>query len=91
MADTAYCSFCGKSQFDVKRLVAGPAVFICDECIAMCVATEGGPDPEEKRRREVKLEELKALREDIGRLRATLTRLEERVHEPPFWMTEEIS
>jgi hypothetical protein len=32
-----YCSFCGKSQHDVQKLVAGPAVFICDECIDLCV------------------------------------------------------
>jgi ClpX C4-type zinc finger/Glyoxalase superfamily protein len=31
-----YCSFCGKSQDDVKKLVAGPAVYICDECIDLC-------------------------------------------------------
>ena len=31
-----YCSFCGKSQHEVKKLIAGPSVFICDECIAMC-------------------------------------------------------
>jgi len=28
-----YCSFCGKSQHEVKKLIAGPSVFICDECI----------------------------------------------------------
>lgn len=32
------CSFCGKSDKDVKKLVAGPNVFICDECIATCNA-----------------------------------------------------
>jgi hypothetical protein len=31
-----HCSFCGKSQHDVRCLVAGPAVFICDECVALC-------------------------------------------------------
>jgi ATP-dependent Clp protease ATP-binding subunit ClpX len=31
-----YCSFCGKSQHEVKKLIAGPAVFICDECIDLC-------------------------------------------------------
>ena len=31
-----YCSFCGKSQHEVKKLVSGPSVFICDECIAQC-------------------------------------------------------
>ena len=32
-----YCSFCGKSQHDVRKLVAGPTVFICDECIDLCI------------------------------------------------------
>src|SRR5256886_6853797 len=31
-----YCSFCGKSQREVRRLIAGPSVFICDECIELC-------------------------------------------------------
>jgi ribosomal protein L37AE/L43A len=30
------CSFCGKQQSEVKRIIAGPAVFICDECISLC-------------------------------------------------------
>jgi ATP-dependent Clp protease ATP-binding subunit ClpX len=30
------CSFCGKSQKEVKKLVAGPTVYICDECIGLC-------------------------------------------------------
>ncbi|HLJ52128.1 MAG TPA: ClpX C4-type zinc finger protein [Rhizomicrobium sp.] len=34
--DTLYCSFCRKSQHDVKKLIAGPAVHICDECVALC-------------------------------------------------------
>lgn len=34
---TYYCSFCGKSQHEVRRLIAGPTVFICDECVMMCV------------------------------------------------------
>jgi ClpX C4-type zinc finger/Glyoxalase superfamily protein len=35
-AKILYCSFCGKSQHDVRKLVAGPAVYICDECIDLC-------------------------------------------------------
>ena len=31
-----YCSFCGKSQHEVKKLIAGPSVFVCDECVALC-------------------------------------------------------
>ncbi|MCO5125282.1 MAG: ATP-dependent Clp protease ATP-binding subunit ClpX [Rhizobacter sp.] len=45
-----YCSFCGKSQHEVKKLIAGPSVFICDECIELCndiirdeVPAEGAP------------------------------------------------
>ena len=34
--DNLFCSFCGKSQKDVKKLIAGPAVYICDECIQLC-------------------------------------------------------
>lgn len=33
---TLYCSFCGKSQHEVKKLIAGPSVFICDECVDLC-------------------------------------------------------
>jgi hypothetical protein len=33
---TLHCSFCSKSQHDVRALIAGPAVFICDECVALC-------------------------------------------------------
>ncbi|MDE5451905.1 hypothetical protein GWE18_03310 [Bradyrhizobium sp. CSA112] len=35
-AKLLYCSFCGKNQDEVNKLVAGPAVFICDECIELC-------------------------------------------------------
>ena len=31
-----YCSFCGKSQHEVRKLIAGPSVFVCDECVEMC-------------------------------------------------------
>src|SRR6201992_2785440 len=34
---TRYCSFCGKSQHEVRKLIAGPTVFICDECVELCV------------------------------------------------------
>ncbi|MBS1212010.1 MAG: clpX [Proteobacteria bacterium] len=33
---TLYCSFCGKSQHEVQKLIAGPAVFVCDECVELC-------------------------------------------------------
>jgi ATP-dependent Clp protease ATP-binding subunit ClpX len=34
--NTLYCSFCGKSQQEVRKLIAGPTVFICDECVELC-------------------------------------------------------
>ena len=43
-----YCSFCGKSQHEVKKLIAGPSVFICDECIDLCndiIRDENTADP----------------------------------------------
>ncbi len=42
------CSFCGKTKDEVAHLIAGPGVFICDECVALCVeiiAEERGPQP----------------------------------------------
>ena len=42
-----YCSFCGKSQHEVRKLIAGPSVFICDECIELCndiIREETSPD-----------------------------------------------
>ncbi len=47
VSQTLYCSFCGKSQHEVKKLIAGPTVFICDGCIYLCfsiVASEDTPD-----------------------------------------------
>ena len=35
--NTLYCSFCGKSQHEVRKLIAGPTVFICDECVEFCM------------------------------------------------------
>ena len=39
--NTLYCSFCGKSQRDVRKLIAGPTVFICDECVELCMDIVG--------------------------------------------------
>ncbi|MCK5194108.1 MAG: ATP-dependent Clp protease ATP-binding subunit ClpX, partial [Desulfobulbaceae bacterium] len=36
MNDNLFCSFCGKNQKEVQKLIAGPAVYICDECIQLC-------------------------------------------------------
>ncbi len=35
--DSLFCSFCGKSQKEVKKLIAGPTVFVCDECVELCM------------------------------------------------------
>ncbi len=58
--NTLYCSFCGKSQHEVRKLIAGPTVFICDECVELCMdiireetkasglkTTDGVPTPRE--------------------------------------------
>lgn len=58
--NTLYCSFCGKSQHEVRKLIAGPTVFICDECVELCMdiireenkssmvkSSDGIPSPQE--------------------------------------------
>ncbi len=60
LKNTLYCSFCGKSQHEVRKLIAGPTVFICDECVELCMeiireenktsfmkSKEGVPTPQE--------------------------------------------
>ena len=51
---TLYCSFCGKSQHEVKKLIAGPSVFICDECIDLCNEIIRDELPETEVARQVK-------------------------------------
>jgi ATP-dependent Clp protease ATP-binding subunit ClpX len=48
---TCYCSFCGKSQHEVRKLIAGPNVFICDECVELClgILADTGETAEEAR------------------------------------------
>ncbi len=44
---TMFCSFCGKSQHDIRKLIAGPSVFICNECVALCAKiVDETPDPD---------------------------------------------
>src|SRR5210317_1222053 len=45
-----YCSFCGKSQHEVRKLIAGPSVFVCDECVDLCndIIREEMQDKEEE-------------------------------------------
>jgi ATP-dependent protease Clp ATPase subunit len=90
---TLYCSFCGKSQREVKQLVAGPTVSVCDQCVdmlhEMVEEKRGNPDPTTKRAREIKLEELRQLRADVARLHDSVARIEEKINAPPYWMVEE--
>lgn len=46
VSSTVYCSFCGKSQHEVAKLIAGPSVFICDECTGLCddIVSEQAPE-----------------------------------------------
>ena len=46
-----YCSFCGKSQHEVKKLIAGPSVFVCDECVELCndIIREEIQEPQEEK------------------------------------------
>lgn len=43
---TLYCSFCNKSQHQVRKLIAGPASLICDECVGLCVEIVNNPKAE---------------------------------------------
>lgn len=45
--NTLYCSFCGKSQHEARRLMAGPGVNICDECVDLCVSALKEKDGED--------------------------------------------
>ena len=40
--NTLYCSFCGKSQHEVRKLIAGPTVYIWDQCVELCVDNRRG-------------------------------------------------
>ena len=60
--DDLLCSFCGKSQDEVKKLIAGPSVYICDECIQLCneiIAEEYNQEDEEDRPQLLKPVEIK--------------------------------
>jgi ATP-dependent protease Clp ATPase subunit len=84
---TLYCTFCGKSQHDVSQLIAGPTVFICDECVELCAdilyLKRGAVDGEAEylswefsaQRPKTPVEVMHAL---ISRLEWLVTRVEER-------------
>ena len=79
---TLYCSFCGKSQHEVRKLIAGPTVFICDECVELCMdiireesksslvkSRDGVPTPKEIRKRPRRLRDRPGPRQEgpLGR------------------------
>jgi hypothetical protein len=73
---TLYCAFCGKSQHEVRKLIAGPTVFICDECVQLCAdvcSSEIAQDTEEeaKTRAAGWLRRTTALRRAIDALSST--------------------
>jgi ATP-dependent Clp protease ATP-binding subunit ClpX len=76
---TLCCSFCGKSQKDVKKLIAGPTVYICDECIGLCndiIAEEvDKDDPKDQKLRVPRPSEIKSVLDEyvIGQERAKKT------------------
>ncbi|EHK2737227.1 carboxylate--amine ligase [Salmonella enterica] len=49
--NTLYCSFCGKSQFEISKLISAGRVFICDECVDQCCDIIYGDPPDETARR----------------------------------------
>ena len=71
MTDALKCSFCGKTQHQVFKLVAGPGVYICDQCIDLCnqiVEEEVGKRPEVVRNAEIDAAARSAI-EAVNRLR----------------------
>jgi len=73
--DVLRCSFCGKSQDEVKRLIAGPAAYICDECIDLCndiILEEGAAEQSKSRKRLLTPKELNQKLDEyiIGQIKA---------------------
>ncbi|MCL5966650.1 MAG: ATP-dependent Clp protease proteolytic subunit, partial [Deltaproteobacteria bacterium] len=66
------CSFCGKAQNEVRKLIAGPTVYICDECVELCndiISEEYEVDDDIK----IQAEEILRLREELNRILARHT------------------
>src|SRR5262245_19183700 len=73
-----YCSFCGKSQHEVRKLIAGPSVFVCDECVELCndIIREELEDKADRAREKLpKPQEIKVVLDEyvIGQERAKKT------------------
>lgn len=90
---TLYCSFCGKSQHDVKKLIAGPTVFICNECVPLCMdilleSTDNAGTPYTL---EDMLRELFVLKDSRAERHAHAKKVQDEVLDPPTRMTAEIN
>jgi len=73
--DTLCCSFCGKSQEEVRKLIAGPQVYVCDECVELCneiMIEEWNEERKREAKKLLKPVEIKAILDDhiIGQDRA---------------------
>ncbi len=80
-----YCSFCGKSQHEVKKLIAGPTVFICDECVELCqgiLLEEKGEMPDPTATLDDQLKKWEALEALLNTARAVLE--QERKRHTPY-------
>ncbi len=85
--DTLRCSFCGKSQLNVAKLIAGPGVYICNECIELCreiieeeLSHEGAPDPSSSAPRTGSADRLEQLTASLSFHAKTLVDLTEQLH-----------
>lgn len=81
---TLYCSFCGKSQNEVKKMIAGPSVFICDECVALCLGIiyEGNKELPEDIAKFARSQQRAAAVNDMTRMAKRLLEEEESRHAP---------
>lgn len=90
--NTFYCSFCGRSQYEVKKLIAGPAVFICNECVFIClgIITEeeiSAPEAVAKQARAIQREQAAA---NLARRVKRILKDEARRHEPYAELEEQL-
>lgn len=88
--NTLYCSFCGKSQHEVKKLIAGPVVFICDECVTLCmnIIVEADLPNDEPLSREAELFRREALLSEAVSLMESMLE-QERIRRRPYDLLEE--
>ncbi len=91
--NTLYCSFCGKSQHQVIKLIAGPSVFICNECVDLCAAildNESTPGAEDRQRHMRAVARAQAAFRMVSIVR-TLLSTERQRHEPFEQLAQELA